>query len=63
MGFEDLEGMEPVASLPPDAGREERVLGMTAAYMRWLEGVVRAEPGQYLWLHRRWKTRPVEGDP
>lgn len=29
-----------------------------ARYMRELETVVRAHPSQYLWVHRRFKTRP-----
>ncbi len=29
-----------------------------AIYMRELEAVVRAHPEQYLWMHRRFKTRP-----
>ena len=31
---------------------------ITQRYTTALEEVVRAEPGQYLWVHRRWKTRP-----
>ena len=33
-----------------------------ATYMRELERVVRAHPAQYLWAHRRFKTRPP-GEP
>ncbi len=33
-----------------------------AIYMRELERVVREHPGQYLWVHRRFKTRPP-GEP
>jgi KDO2-lipid IV(A) lauroyltransferase len=31
---------------------------VTQRYTRAIENNVRGEPGQYLWLHRRWKTRP-----
>jgi Kdo2-lipid IVA lauroyltransferase/acyltransferase len=31
---------------------------VTARYMRALETMVRACPDQYLWMHRRWKSRP-----
>jgi KDO2-lipid IV(A) lauroyltransferase len=30
-----------------------------AIYMRELEAFVREHPSQYLWVHRRFKTRPV----
>lgn len=33
-----------------------------ACFNRWLEGCVREQPDQYLWLHKRFKTRP-EGEP
>ena len=31
---------------------------ITQRYTKALEDVVRADPGQYWWVHRRWKTRP-----
>jgi Kdo2-lipid IVA lauroyltransferase/acyltransferase len=34
----------------------------TAAMNRWIESEIRAMPAQYLWVHKRFKTRPA-GDP
>jgi KDO2-lipid IV(A) lauroyltransferase len=31
---------------------------ITQRYTRAIEEFVREDPGQYLWVHRRWKTRP-----
>jgi KDO2-lipid IV(A) lauroyltransferase len=31
---------------------------ITQRYTRAVEDFIRAEPCQYLWVHRRWKTRP-----
>lgn len=31
---------------------------ITQRYTKAIEEVVRKDPGQYLWVHRRWKTRP-----
>jgi KDO2-lipid IV(A) lauroyltransferase len=31
---------------------------ITQRYTRAIEDFVRKDPGQYLWVHRRWKTRP-----
>ena len=39
---------------------EDVVYRLTVAFTQKLETVVRAAPEQYLWLHRRWKTRPPE---
>jgi Kdo2-lipid IVA lauroyltransferase/acyltransferase len=36
---------------------------LTAAFTARLEAAVRASPEQYLWQHRRWKTRPPEELP
>jgi KDO2-lipid IV(A) lauroyltransferase len=34
------------------------VIANTARYNRALEAIVRRHPDQWLWVHRRWKTRP-----
>ncbi|MGC2108765.1 MAG: lysophospholipid acyltransferase family protein [Candidatus Korobacteraceae bacterium] len=36
------------------------VLANTAAFTRIMEEYVRRYPDQWLWVHRRWKTRPAE---
>jgi KDO2-lipid IV(A) lauroyltransferase len=37
-------------------------LADTAALNRWIEAQIRADPAQYLWVHKRFKTRPP-GEP
>jgi KDO2-lipid IV(A) lauroyltransferase len=36
---------------------------ITQRYTKGIEDFVRADPGQYLWVHRRWKTRPKGETP
>ena len=36
---------------------------ITQRYTKALEDVVRQDPAQYLWVHRRWKTRPKNEAP
>jgi KDO2-lipid IV(A) lauroyltransferase len=31
---------------------------ITQRYTKAIEDMVRADPTQYLWMHRRWKSRP-----
>jgi KDO2-lipid IV(A) lauroyltransferase len=38
------------------------VVANTRRYNEALEGIIRRHPDQWLWVHRRWKTRP-EGSP
>lgn len=40
----------------------EDVRRLTAAFMSSIEDAVRRYPDQWLWIHRRWKTRPP-GEP
>lgn len=46
---------------PPPGDEETQVRGLLAAFNAWLEAAVRADPRQYWWAHRRWKTRPPGG--
>ncbi len=45
--------LEPWAHFPSDDA-----LADTAAMNRWIEAEIRANPAQYLWVHKRFKTRP-----
>ena len=36
-------------------------LADTAAMNRWIESEIRSNPAQYLWMHKRFKTRPAGG--
>jgi KDO2-lipid IV(A) lauroyltransferase len=47
-------------------GQPDPLYYVTARYCRALETMVRMRPEQYLWMHRRWKSRPRherEGKP
>jgi KDO2-lipid IV(A) lauroyltransferase len=47
----------PPVEMTGDAGRD------TLELQRQLEAVVREYPDQWLWIHRRWKTRPPGSPP
>ena len=40
--------------------KDDPLFWITAEYTRAIEEFIRKEPQQYLWVHRRWKTRPPE---
>ncbi|HPF35034.1 MAG TPA: lysophospholipid acyltransferase family protein [Candidatus Krumholzibacteria bacterium] len=52
----------PMPTLHPDGNKDEApaVYELTRAMAANLEACVRAHPDHYLWVHRRWKTRPPE---
>lgn len=39
------------------------VVANTASFTRAIEALVRKEPAQWLWVHRRWKTQPRAESP
>jgi len=43
-------------------GKDDPLLWITQEYTAALEQIVRRDPEQYLWVHRRWKHRP-NGEP
>ncbi len=50
--------MEPIRT----NDRDQDVLVNTERYAAALENFIRAYPEQWLWIHKRWRTRPV-GEP
>jgi len=52
----------PPIAIDPAAPREEEVARVTRRCNEELEKVIREAPDQWMWFHRRWKTRPV-GEP
>ncbi len=54
----------PPIPMDPDAPRDAEVVRLTRRCNEELEKVIRDDPSQWLWLHRRWQTRPPgETDP
>jgi Kdo2-lipid IVA lauroyltransferase/acyltransferase len=52
---------EPVETIDTGNQREDVIIN-TARYTKVLEAIIRRYPDQWLWIHRRWRTRP-EGEP
>ncbi len=44
----------------PGADREEERLRLLARVNEALESIIREAPEQWLWIHRRWRTRPPD---
>src|SRR5438270_2479078 len=54
--------MAPALELIRTADNEADIAANTALFNKVIESFVRKYPEQWLWVHRRWKTRP-EGQP
>jgi len=53
---------EPAVNLVRTGNDDADVIANTASFTKIIEEFVRRYPDQWLWVHRRWKTRP-EGQP
>jgi KDO2-lipid IV(A) lauroyltransferase len=53
---------EPAMELSDTGDRARDILENTRKFNAVLERIIRQYPDQWLWIHRRWKTRP-EGEP
>ncbi len=53
---------DPALELVNTGNTDSDVLASTALFTRAIEDIVRRYPDQWLWVHRRWKTRPA-GEP
>jgi KDO2-lipid IV(A) lauroyltransferase len=51
---------DPVVPWSPSGNREADIAGLTQQLTTIIEGWIRDAPEQWLWLHKRWKTRPAE---
>jgi KDO2-lipid IV(A) lauroyltransferase len=50
--------IHPPLPMPVDGTLEDRVQELTAAATAIIERQIRAHPAQWVWMHRRWRTRP-----
>lgn len=60
-GFRFHVTIYPLHRPDPSLPAREDVARLTQAYVRRLEEFVRAHPGDYLWMHKLWRT-PVDGE-
>jgi len=56
-------GFGPAVELSRTGDEERDVVENTARFTKVIERFVRAHPDQWLWVHKRWKTRPEGRDP
>jgi len=54
---------EPAVEWSPSSDRQADIACLTQRLTRTIEDWVRETPAQWLWMHRRWKTRPPGEQP
>ena len=51
---------DPIVRWSPSGDRQADIACLTQQLTSTIEGWIREAPEQWLWLHKRWKTRPPE---
>lgn len=54
--------LEPPVTFEATGNEDKDIYLLTTKLSMTIEGAIRKYPGQWLWIHRRWKTRP-KGEP
>jgi KDO2-lipid IV(A) lauroyltransferase len=54
---------EPIVEIKRTGNEDADIVENTARFTRVIEEYIRARPSQWLWVHRRWKTRPPGENP
>lgn len=54
---------DPAVELVRTGDNERDIVENTARFIRIVEEFVRRDPDQWLWVHKRWKTRPAGEKP
>src|SRR5690606_20892059 len=57
-GYQFELGVEDIIHPEDWQHRHDPLFYITARYSRAMEMMIRRRPEQYLWMHRRWKSRP-----
>jgi len=52
---------EDPVPVPAGGNREEKIWALTEGWTRALERAIRRWPDQWVWFHRRWRTKPAAG--
>jgi KDO2-lipid IV(A) lauroyltransferase len=52
--------VDPPLTLPPTGDEAEDIRQITSLFTSVVESYIRRYPDQWLWIHKRWNTRPAK---